>query len=87
MTPGLTKVGATVGLWIALSHGVVVEGAELKPQIERAPAPFTMPENHPERPGIPWQLMVGSYPSGYTASASPVQGDFQFKWPGPWRMS
>ena len=56
MNPRLTKAGATVGLWIALSHGVIVEGAELKPQIERAPVPITMPETHQRPPQFPTYL-------------------------------
>lgn len=70
MNSRLTKVGATVGLLVAISHGVIVENPPLKPQIERAPAPFTMPETHQRRAQFPPYLGGGTIvatPSGTSA--------------------
>ena len=70
MNHRLTKAGATVGLLIALSHGVIVEGAELKPQIGRAPAPITMPETHQSPPQFPSYLGGGSITAAVSGSSA-----------------
>jgi hypothetical protein len=63
MNPKIRNTAAAFGLWVALSHGAVIEGIDVNEQVERASAPITMPETHQEGPGLDWRFLVGDYPA------------------------